>query len=176
MTDLRYPIGPMPRVETLTPVERAAALDVLAACPAALRAAVAGLTDAQLDTPYRPGGWTVRQVVHHMPESHLNAYTRFKLGLTEEEPLVRTYEEQLWAEQPEVRTAPVELSLRLLEALHERWLLALRALSAEAWQRTIRHPQWGTATLDGLLAMYAWHSRHHVAHVTRLSEREGWAA
>jgi hypothetical protein len=176
MTDLRYPIGPMPRVETFTPPERAVALDVLAACPAHLRAAVSGLTDAQLDTPYRPGGWTVRQVVHHVPDSHLNAYTRFKLGLTEEEPLIRTYEEQIWAELPEARTAPVEVSLRLLEAIHERWLLALRALTAEAWKRTIRHPQWGTVTLDGLLAMYAWHSRHHVAHVTRLCEREGWAA
>jgi hypothetical protein len=176
MTDLRYPIGPMPRVETFTPPERAEALEVLAACPAELRAAVSGLTDAQLDTPYRPGGWTVRQLVHHVPDSHLNAYTRFKLGLTEEEPLIRTYEEQHWAELPEARTAPLEVSLRLLEAVHDRWLLALRSLPAEAWTRTIRHPQWGIVTLDGLLAMYAWHSRHHVAHVTHLREREGWTA
>jgi uncharacterized damage-inducible protein DinB len=176
MTDLRYPIGPAPRVETLTAAERAEALDALEAAPAALRAAVSGLSEAQLDTPYRPGGWTVRQLVHHVPDSHLNAYTRFKLGLTEEQPLIRTYEEQLWAEQPEARTAPIEMSLVLLEAVHRRWVLALRSLPEEAWRRTIRHPEWGIRTLDGLLAMYAWHGRHHVAHVTRLCEREGWSA
>jgi uncharacterized damage-inducible protein DinB len=175
MDDLRYPIGPMPRVEAMSPVERAAALDALAALPSELRAAVADLTDEQLDTPYRPEGWTVRQVVHHVPDSHLNAYVRFKLGLTEGEPQIRTYEEQLWAELPEARSAPIAPSLALLDAIHERWLLALRPLPEESWRRTIRHPSWGLVTLDGLLAMYVWHGRHHTAHVTRLCEREGWS-
>jgi DinB superfamily len=174
MDDLRYPIGKAPRIEEHSTAERAAALDALAALPGELREAVEGLSVPQLDTAYRPGGWTVRQVVHHLPDSHLNAYTRFKLGLTEEEPLLRTYEEQLWAELPEARSAPIELSLALLQALHERWVLALRALPAAAWQRTVRHPGWGAVTLDGLLAMYVWHGRHHVAHITRLRERLSW--
>src|SRR4029077_19547630 len=136
------------------------------------RAAVAGLTDAQLDTPYRPGGWTVRQVVHHVPDSHANAYVRFKLGLTEEAPTIRPYEEARWAELPEAKGAPVEPSLALLEALHERWMLALRAVEPAQWEREVVNPEPGRYPLDQLLAMYAWHSRHHVAHVTELRRRE----
>lgn len=174
MTDLRYPIGPMPRVTALSASARAATIDVIAECPARLRAAVAGLSDAQLDTPYRPGGWTVRQVVHHVPESHMNAYVRLKLALTEDEPTIKTYEEDRWSELPEVRSSPVALSLALLDALHARWLASLRTLRGSDFERTFRHPVLGVLTVDGLLAMYEWHSKHHVAHVTGLREREGW--
>lgn len=176
MEDLRYPIGPMPRVPALTPAEREEAIAAIAAVPALLRSAVAGLTDAQLDTPYRPGGWTVRQVIHHVPDSHLNAYVRFKLALTEEHPRIRTYEEARWAELPEARTAPVEVSLALVEALHDRWVRSLRALAPEEFSRTLDHPDHGTLVLDSLLAIYAWHGRHHTAHVTELRRREGWNA
>src|SRR5262245_43936604 len=172
--DLRYPVGRFGRPARLTPEERRQAIDSIAAAPAALRQAVAGLSEEQLDTPYRPGGWTVRQVVHHVPESHMNAYVRFKLGLTEDTPTIRPYKEDRWSEQPEVRSAPPELSLRLLEALHERWVLALRALPEEAFARAIEHPEMGRLSLDTLLAMYGWHGRHHVAHVTELRRRMGW--
>jgi hypothetical protein len=139
-----------------------------------MRAAVQGLSDSQLDTPYRDGGWTVRQVVHHVPDSHMNSYVRFKLALTENEPTIRPYMENLWAELPEARTAPIELSLALLENQHKRWMLALRALSPDAWKRTFRHPEIGLVTLEKNLALYAWHGRHHVAHITTLREMRGW--
>ena len=133
-----------------------------------------GLSAQQLDTPYREGGWTVRQVVHHVPDSHLNSYIRFKLALTEEEPTIRPYMEDRWAELPEARTAPIELSLSLLEDLHKRWMLMLRAIQPAEWKRTFRHPEIGPMTLEKNLALYAWHGRHHVAHVTALRERMGW--
>jgi uncharacterized damage-inducible protein DinB len=135
---------------------------------------VKGLSAQQLDTPYREGGWTVRQVVHHVPDSHLNSYIRFKLALTEEEPTIRPYMEDRWAELPEARTAPIELSLSLLEDLHKRWILMLRAIQPTEWKRTFRHPEIGPMTLEKNLALYAWHGRHHVAHVTALRERMGW--
>ena len=172
--DLRYPIGRFRRPETLSPEERREAIDAIAGTPAALRNAVADLSDEQLDTPYRPGGWTVRQVVHHVPESHMNAYVRFKLGMTEETPTIKPYQEDRWAQQPEVGSAPPELSLALLDALHERWVAALRAIPAEGFARTIDHPDMGRLSLDTLLAMYAWHGSHHVAHVTELRRRMGW--
>jgi uncharacterized damage-inducible protein DinB len=171
---LRYPIGPTPRVTRLAPEDRAAALAAIADCPRALRAAVAGLSDAQLDTPYRPGGWTVRQVVHHVADSHANAYVRCKLTLTEDNPTIRPYEEQRWAELPEARSADPALSLALLDALHARWSAALAGLGPEAFARPYVHPANGPGTFDGLLATYAWHGRHHVAHVTGLRAREGW--
>jgi uncharacterized damage-inducible protein DinB len=174
LDDLRYPVGKYTRPERLSPEERRQAIDAIAAAPAALRAAVAGLADAQLDTPYRPGGWTVRQVVHHVPDSHANAYVRFKLGLTEDEPTIRPYEEARWAEQPEARSAPVEPSLAFLEALHGRWVLALRAIQPAEWERRLVNPETGRYTLDQLLALYAWHGRHHVGHITELRRREGW--
>jgi hypothetical protein len=172
--DLRYPIGRLVYPKFLTPDERRQRIATLAATPEELRAAVAGLSPAQLDTPYRPGGWTVRQVVHHVPDSHMNAYIRFKLALTEDEPTVRPYNQTAWAELPEAKTAPVELSLALLSALHERWVRMLAAISPAEWERTYRHPDSGTHTLDGLLAVYAWHGPHHVAHITELRRREGW--
>ncbi|MDH3402854.1 MAG: bacillithiol transferase BstA [Acidobacteriota bacterium] len=171
--DLRYPIGEMHWPPALAPGERTAALAVLAETPAKLRAAVAGLDDARLDTPYRPGGWTVRQVVHHLPDSHMNSFIRFKLGLTEELPTVGVYNEKAWSELPDA-SGPIEVSLRLLEALHERWVGLLATLDDAAWQRRIDHPEVGVLRLDQLLALYEWHSRHHVAHITSLRDREGW--
>lgn len=149
-------------------------IDDIAAVPTRMRDAVTGLTPAQLDTPYRDGGWTVRQVVHHLPDSHLNAYVRFKLGLTEDAPAIKTYEEKDWAKTPEVATTPVETSLTMLEALHVRWVALLRAMTPRDFARTIKHPEWGTPSLDAMLALYAWHGRHHTAHVTALRDRMGW--
>jgi uncharacterized damage-inducible protein DinB len=173
-TDPRYPIGGFRRPAHLTPEERTAAIAALAEAPARLREAVAGLTPAQLDTPYRPGGWTVRQVVHHVPDSHLNAYVRCKLALTEDEPTIRPYHEDRWAELPEARSAPIEVSLALLDELHRRWVLALRGLAPAAWERMLVHPESGRQSVEQLIALYVWHGRHHVAHVTALRQREGW--
>ena len=172
--DPRYPIGKFALPAEVTPQRRQEAINELASLPAKLRGAVTGLDDAQLDTPYREGGWTVRQVVHHVPDSHLNSYIRFKLALTEEEPTIRPYMEDRWAELPEAKTAPIELSLSLLEDLHKRWILMLRAIQPAEWKRTFRHPEIGPMTLEKNLALYAWHGRHHVAHVTALRERMGW--
>ncbi|HYI07758.1 MAG TPA: putative metal-dependent hydrolase [Thermoanaerobaculia bacterium] len=175
MNDLRYPVGPFQRRDELNPDERRAMIDTIAAAPARMREAVAGLSEEQLDTPYRDGGWTVRQVVHHVPDSHLNAYCRLKLALTESEPTIRPYDESLWAELADSRNTPTEVSLTLLESLHARWVGLLRSMTNEDFRRTFRHPEHqGTPTLDWLLAMYAWHSRHHVAHITSLRERRSW--
>jgi len=173
-TDVRYPIGRFNRPDSLDDAQRRRAIDAIAAAPAELRAAVAGLSDAQLDTPYRPGGWTVRQVVHHVPDSHLNAYVRFKLGLTEDEPTIKPYEEARWAELPDSLETPVETSLVLLERLHDRWVRLLRWMTAEHFARRIRHPEMGVLRLDQVLALYEWHGKHHVGHVTSLRERMGW--
>ncbi|MDB4949917.1 MAG: metal-dependent hydrolase [Gemmatimonadetes bacterium] len=173
--DVRYPTGKFQRPEgSLTAEQRAAFIREIAALPAQLREAAAGLGDEQLDTPYRPGGWTVRQLLHHVPDSHMNAYVRFKLALTEEDPTIKTYEEAAWARLEDTRATPVETSLALLAALHERWVNLLRSLTPADFARTLRHPESGPMTLDALLAMYAWHSRHHLAHVTRLRQRMGW--
>lgn len=174
VSDLRYPIGKFTPVPGLTAAQRAKCIDEVAAAPGQFRRAVTGLTPTQLDTPYRDGGWTVRQVAHHVPDSHMNAYMRFKFGLTEEAPAIKTYEEKDWARTPEVATTPVDVSLALLDALHARWVTLLRAMTAEQFARTIKHPEWGTPSLDAMLALYAWHGRHHTAHVTSLRERMGW--
>ncbi|MFZ0861886.1 MAG: bacillithiol transferase BstA [Candidatus Sulfotelmatobacter sp.] len=174
MNDLRYPNGKFSYDGHLTEDQKRAFLDDIAQTPANLRAAVKGLSEAQLDTPYRPGGWTVRQVVHHVPDSHLNSYVRFKLALTEDEPTIKPYAEDRWAELADTKTTPVEVSLTMLESLHDRWLRLLRSLTPEDWKRTFRHPELGAMTLEKTLALYAWHGRHHVAHITALREREGW--
>jgi len=174
MTDARCPIGKFSFEGPLSDDQRIEFLEDIEQAPARLKAAVKGLSAQQLDTPYRDGGWTVRQVVHHVPDSHLNSYIRFKLALTEEEPTIRPYMEDRWAELPEARTAPIELSLSLLEDLHKRWILMLRAIQPAEWKRTFRHPEIGPMTLEKNLALYAWHGRHHVAHVTALRERMGW--
>lgn len=175
MTDLRYPIGPFIYDGLMTDARRAECVARIAAAPARLRAAVTGLDDAQLDTPYRPGGWTVRQVVHHVPDSHLNAYTRIRLALTEDTPTIKPYEEARWAELPDARSLPVEVSLTLLEALHGRWVPLLERLGPADGARQLRHPEHGRLmTIDELFALYGWHGDHHVAHVTGLRERMGW--
>jgi DinB superfamily len=171
--DLRYPIGKFARA-TVTPAERAVLIQQIAEAPARLAGAVAGLTDAQLDTPYRDGGWTVRQVVHHVPDSHLNAYIRCKLAITEVEPPFKTYEEARWAELPDVGAVSPALSLILLETLHARWVALLQSLSEAEFARAGRHPQWGAMTVSDLVQMYAWHGRHHVAHITGLRARMRW--
>lgn len=172
--DLRFPVG---RFDVRAPV----AADRLpgwtqqiADTPARLRAAVEGLSPEQLDTPYRPGGWTVRQLVHHLPDSHMNAYVRLKLALTEDEPVIKPYEEAAWAELEDSRSTPPQVSLVLLESLHDRWVRLLRALGPGDFARTLRHPEMGTMRVDALTGLYAWHGRHHVAHITGLRERMGW--
>ncbi len=173
--DPRYPVGKFTwSGAEATADERAERIAQIAACPAGLRAAVRDLDDAQLDTPYRDGGWTVRQVVHHVPDSHMNAYVRFKLGLTEDAPTIKPYEENSWAELPDARSAPLTMSLDLLDALHERWVLVLRAMRDTDFARKINHPESGVQTLDRMLALYAWHGRHHIGHVTSLRDKRGW--
>lgn len=174
MTDLRYPIGKFTYDGHLTEDRKRTFLDEIAQTPANLRAAVKGLSQPQLDTPYRPGGWTPRQVVHHVPDSHLNAYVRFKLALTENEPTIKPYAEDRWAELADTKTTPLEVSLTLLDSLHDRWVRLLRSLAPEEWKRTFLHPELGAMTLEKTLALYAWHGQHHVAHITALREREGW--
>ena len=172
--DLRYPLGKFKYEGELSDEQRGRAIRQIAEAPAKLRAAVQGLNDEQLNTPYRPEGWTVRQVVHHLPDSHLNAYTRFKLGLTEEEPMVKPYDEVRWANLADTRDTPVEVSLALLDFLHRRWVILLASLQPQDFARRFRHPELGAMTLDKNLALYAWHGRHHVAHISSLRERMGW--
>jgi uncharacterized damage-inducible protein DinB len=172
--DLQYPIGRFEFPREVSGEDRARFIQEIAETPANLRAAVTGLSAEQLDTPYRPGGWTVRQVVHHIPDSHMNSYVRFRLALTEDEPTIKPYDEARWAELPDSRTARIETSLALLESLHERWVLLLRSLSPTDLSRQFRHPELGVVSLERNLALYAWHGRHHVAHITSLRERMGW--
>jgi len=172
--DLAYPIGKFERPETVTAQMRARFIDDIAAAPARFREAVSGLNDQQLDTCYRPGGWTVRQVVHHLADSHINSYCRFRLALTENEPRIKGYEEKDWAELSDAKTMPVEVSLALLDHLHARWIHLLRSLNDADFARTFHHSQMGPIRLDTNLALYSWHSRHHAAHITTLRERMDW--
>ena len=169
--DPRYPIGRFEWPERVSAADRQGWIEQLEAAPGALRGAIAGLSADELDTAYRPGGWTVRQVVHHLPDSHLNSYIRFRLALTEDEPVIKPYQENLWAELPDARTAPVEPSLELLDALHARWTRLLRAMTDADFARTFRHPEIGLVRLDRNLGLYAWHGRHHVAQITSLRAR-----
>lgn len=173
-SDLRYPIGRPELHKNLTSERRAQLIEDVAQMPKLLSAAVAGLSAGQLDAPYRPGGWTVRQVVHHLADSHMNAFGRFKLGLTEDKPTIKTYEEARWAETADAKTLPIDISMGLLENLHTRWVVLMRSLTTDEWSRQITHPEWGLVTLNEVLCTYSWHSRHHVAHLTTLREREGW--
>ncbi|MBI5868966.1 MAG: putative metal-dependent hydrolase [candidate division Zixibacteria bacterium] len=172
--DLSYPIGKFLKPLTIDATARARFVDQIAETPALIRQAVEHLNDRQLDTPYRPGGWTIRQVVHHVPDSHMNAYLRFKFALTEEEPLIKPYNEADWARLPEALGGPIHYSLDLLQSLHERWVACIHQLTTDRFKRTFRHPEIGIVTLDEQLAMYAWHGRHHTAHITSLLAREGW--
>jgi uncharacterized damage-inducible protein DinB len=166
LEQLRYPVGRLPRHPApVDAKELAEHLAIIEALPARLRSLVSGLNDAQLDTPYRPGGWTIRQVVHHIADSHINAYLRMKLAATEDRPAVKTYEEQVWAELPEAKSAPVDVSLALIDALHRRMLAFLRALPAGTLRRAFQHPEWGSVTIEESVTMYSWHCRHHSAHI-----------
>lgn len=173
--DLRYPIGKLVRQPSLSAHDRQQAIDAIASAPMALRSAVDGLSDSQLDTPYRPGGWTVRQLVHHVADSHMNAYTRFRLAFTEENPTIKPYDEAKWAELDDAKSLPVGVSLDLLDRMHERLVVLLRATPAQSYARTLSHPENGPMTVDALLTVYAWHGKHHVAHVTALRAREQWS-
>lgn len=174
MTDLRYPVGKFEYQGPPSEDQRSALIQQIADTPAHLRSSITALSETQLDTAYRPGGWTVRQVVHHVPDSHMNSYVRFKLALTEEEPTIKPYAEDRWAELPDSKATPVEVSLALLDSLHDRWVRLLRSLTSEQWKRTFRHPDLGPMNLEKTLALYAWHSRHHVAHITELRKRMSW--
>ncbi len=173
MTDPRYPVGPLEKHAAYSSEERTAFIQTIQDAPEHMRQSVAGLTDAQLDTPYREGGWTVRQLVHHVPDSHLNAYTRFKLALTEDTPTIKPYDEAAWANLPDSKL-PIDVSLTMLTALHSRWTVLLRSMTDGDWKRTLNHPDNGLTTLEQALATYEWHSRHHVAHITALRERMNW--
>lgn len=174
MSDLRYPVGKLEYTGPLSEAQKNVLIQQVADTPANLRSAITELSPTQLDTPYRPGGWTVRQVVHHVPDSHLNSYVRFKLALTEDEPTIKTYAEDRWAELPDTAATPVDVSLALLDSLHDRWVRLLRSLTPEQWQRSFRHPELGPLNLEKTLALYAWHGRHHVAHITELRKRMSW--
>lgn len=173
MSDPRYPIGKFSFDGTLTADQKKQYLNDIEQTPATLRNAVKGLSDQQINTPYREGGWTVRQVTHHVPDSHMNAFIRFKLALTEEEPTIRPYMEDRWAKLPDSK-APMEVSLALLDSLHHRWTILLRSMSDSDWKRNFRHPEMGLMSLEKTLALYSWHGRHHTAHVTKLREKMGW--
>jgi len=172
--DPRYPVGNFEMPAPVTPARRQQAMDEIAATPAKLRAAAKGLNDSQLDTPYREGGWTVRQVVHHVPDSHLNAYVRLKLALTEEKPTIKPYDQEAWANLADSKSTPIEVSLTLLSTVHDRWDRLWRSLKAEHFARVLIHPEHGERTVDWLLFLYAWHGRHHTAHITELRKQKGW--
>jgi uncharacterized damage-inducible protein DinB len=173
-TDPRYPVGRFSFRPDVTGADRTAWIDAIADAPAALRAAVDGLSGAQLDTPYREGGWTVRQVVHHVFDSHCNAFIRFRLALTEENPRITAYDEAAWAELPDSIDVPAAVSLDLVDGLHRRWVSMMRHMDTTAWARTLQHPENGPMTLDRMLQLYAWHGKHHVAHITVLRQQNGW--
>jgi uncharacterized damage-inducible protein DinB len=175
MDDVRYPVGKFDRRDRLTPGERSAMIEAVAEAPARMRDAVRSLDAAKLDAPYREGGWTVRQVVHHVPDSHMNAYLRFKWALTEERPTIKPYDEAEWAKLSDSQDTPVETSLTMLEALHDRWVRLMRKMTDADFKRVLLHPEHaGEMTLDSMLGLYEWHGRHHVGHVTALRKRSGW--
>lgn len=172
--ELRYPVGKYQPTEKLTGENRKQLLAQIEEAPKKLRAAVAGLSREQLNTPYRDGGWTAQQVVHHLADSHMNAYTRFKLALTEDNPTIKPYNETRWAELSDSKVTPVETSLALMDALHERWMNLLHGMKPDDFARKLTHPEHGAVPLDYMVGLYAWHGRHHVAHITSLRQRNGW--
>jgi uncharacterized damage-inducible protein DinB len=172
--DIRYPVGPCEWSAEVSAEEKRKHIRDIGELPARLREAVAELAPQHLDTPYREGGWSIRQIVHHIPDSHLNSYTRFKLALTEDQPTIKPYDEKLWAEMPDGRSAPVEISLDLVDALHRRWTLLLDNMTDADFERSLRHPELGALKLKSLLAGYGWHCRHHVAQIVATRRRMGW--
>jgi len=171
---LRYPVGRFDPKGELPAGARAAAIESIAGTPDRLRKSIAGLTAEQLDTPYRDGGWTVRQVIHHVPDSHVHAYVRFKLALTEDAPTIKTYDEAAWAKLEDSRATPIESSLALLDSIHTRWDILLRAMKDTDFSRSLNHPELGNLDLSFMVRMYEWHGRHHAAHITGLRHRMGW--
>ena len=174
MDDIRYPVGPCEWPAEVTADERGRHIRDLVEMPARLREAVAGLAPQHLDIPYREGGWTIRQIVHHIPDSHIHSYTRFKLALTEDQPTIKPYDEARSAELPEARTAPLEVSIDLVDALHRRWVMMLDHMTDADLERSLRHPEIGVLTLKTVLAGYGWHSRHHVAQILATRRRMSW--
>lgn len=174
MSDAKYPIGKFKEVELLDDETRKRLISEIEQTPMNLIQAIKGLDDEQLDTPYREGGWTVRQVVHHLADSHMNAYIRFKLAITENEPTIKPYEEAAWAELIDAKTASIEISLMLLDALHRRWILFLESLTPDDFKKNFTHPEHGKVNLKWALSMYSWHGRHHVAHITELRKKRNW--
>jgi hypothetical protein len=172
--DLQYPIGRFEWPAAVSREQLATWIAGIEKLPDELQAVVAALHPKQLDTPYRPGGWTVRQLVHHLADSHLNCYQRYRLALTEEAPVIKPYDEKAWAELSDAKTGPVDISLLLLRTLHARWTSLLHSLTATEWARVFVHPERGAMRLDMTTGLYAWHSLHHVAHIRKLREREGW--
>ena len=173
-TDLRYPIGRFKRPVEITKDDLTQFIADIQALPSNLSTAVAGLSEGQIDTPYRPDGWTVRQVSHHLADSHLNSFYRYRVALTEDTPTISAYKEAAWAELPDAKTSSLDLSLELLRGLHARWVILLRSMTDEQFQKSFRHPERGEMRLDWVTGLYAWHCRHHVAHITSLRERENW--
>jgi len=171
--DLRYPIGKFDKNITITPEKRADFIQAIRDLPSKIAKAVEGLSDEQLDTPYRPEGWTLRQTVHHVADSHINSLCRFKLALTEENPTIRPYFEERWAELAD-SFLPVDVSLRILEGIHARWVVLLESMTVEDFQKPLVHPDSGDWTVEQFLALYAWHSRHHTAQIANLRERMSW--
>ncbi|MFZ0430642.1 MAG: putative metal-dependent hydrolase [Acidobacteriota bacterium] len=174
MENLQYPIGKFQRDPAVTAEKRERWIRSVAGLPERLEQAVAGLSDAQLDTAYRPEGWTVRQLVHHIADSHINAYVRVRLALTEDKPTIKAYDQAAWAQLADARSAPLRPSLAIISAVHERWVLLLRSLEETDFARPFHHPEWGDIDLDTTLQMYAWHGDHHLAHITGLRKRKGW--
>lgn len=174
MSDPRYPIGTFEHTGDVSKARRDEWVRVIATAPQQFRAAVDGLSDAQLDTRYREGGWTIRQVVHHVADSHINSYIRYRLALTEDNPTIKPYAEDRWAELADARSADVAVSLNLIESVHARWVMLLERMSDEDWSRSFFHPERGTVRLDATAGLYAWHCRHHLAHITLTRERNGW--
>jgi uncharacterized damage-inducible protein DinB len=174
MSDPRYPVGTYAPDANPTPESRAKHIDQIAGLPPKMRQALAGLTKEQLNTPYRDGGWTVKQLAHHVPDSHMNAYIRFKLALTENAPTIKPYDEAAWAKLKDSELTPIEVSLTLLESLHARWVTLLKSMQQDDFLRKYNHPEMGVQSLDNVLALYSWHSRHHLAHITSLRERMKW--
>ena len=172
--DVRYPVGPFKFSDPFNSDDRPVWIAQLAEAPARLRAAVEGLNDTQLDTPYREGGWTIRQVVHHLADAHMNWYIRPKLAVTEDLPMTKTYAEQAWAELADARKAPVDASLKIFEGVTERWCRFFQSLDAAAWSRRFQNSEWGTLCVEDVLRAMAWHTRHHTAHITELRRRMNW--
>jgi hypothetical protein len=171
--DPRYPIGTFVPPEAIGPDTIAGAIATIEELPKALRAATARLSEAQVDTPYREGGWTVRQLVHHIADSHLNAFIRVRLALTEDSPLITGYDEKAWAELADSK-GPIEVPLGILDGVHARWVVMLRSLDAAQWKREFRHPERGPSSIEIATLLYQWHCLHHTAHVTELRRRESW--